>query len=173
MIARLARDTRGIAVIEFAFVLPFLVALFIGGYQLSDAISAYRKVTVATKTVADLTSQYTSVTNQELDQILAASQQVMAPYEVANAKITVSQVSIDNNGVAKISWSRGLNTPAVTVGTDFTVPPTIKQNNTSLIVATITYSYVPVVASGMFGTIPMRDDIIMSPRASSTVKKLS
>ncbi|TGX56099.1 pilus assembly protein [Sphingomonas gei] len=173
MIARLARETRGVSAVEFAFVLPFLVLLFVGGYQLSDAISAYRKVTVATKTVADLTSQYTSVTNGELDQILAASQQVMAPYKVSNAKITVSQVSIDNNGNAMISWSRALNTPEMTVGTAFTVPATIKQNNTSLIVATITYSYVPVVASGMFGTIPMRDDIIMSPRASSSVKKIS
>lgn len=173
MMARLKHDRRGIAAVEFAFVLPFLVVLFIGGYQISDAISAFRKVTVATKTVADLTSQYTSVTNNDLDQILAASQQVMAPYKVSNAQITVSQVSIDNNGVAKISWSRGLNTAAMTVGTDFAVPATIKQNNTSLIVAEITYSYVPVVASSMFGTIPMRDNIIMSPRASSTVKKIS
>ena len=173
MTARLLRDIRGVSAVEFAFVLPFLELLFVGGFLLSDAISAYRKVTAATKTVADLTTQYTSVTDSELDQILAASQQVMAPYKVANARITVSQVSVDNNGNAKISWSRGLNTPAMTVGTDFTIPATIKQNNTSLIVAEITYSYVPVVASNMFGTIPMRDNIIMSPRASSTVKKIS
>jgi Flp pilus assembly protein TadG len=171
MIAQLTRDTRGVSAVEFAFVLPFLVLLFVGGYQLSDAISAYRKVTVATKTVADLTSQYTSVSDLDLDQILAASQQVMAPYAVSNAKITVSQVSVDGSGNAKISWSRSLNTPAMAIGADFTIPPAIKQNNTSLIVATITYSYVPVVASSMLGTIPMRDDIIMSPRASSSVKK--
>lgn len=173
MMVRLQRDIRGVGAVEFALSLPFLVLLYIGGYQFSDAISAYRKVTVATKTVADLTSQYTSVTNDDLDQILAASQQVLTPYKVANAQLTVSQISIDGSGNPKVSWSRGLNTAALTEGTDFTVPASIKQNNTSLIVATIRYNYVPVAASSLIGTIPMRDVIIMSPRASSTVKKIS
>ena len=80
MIARLARDTRAVTATEFAIVLPFLVAMYLGGYQLSDAISAYRKVTTATRTVADLTSQFPSVSDAELDTVLAASQQVMTPY---------------------------------------------------------------------------------------------
>lgn len=171
MIARLIRDTRGVAATEFAFVLPFLILLYVGAYQLSEAISAYRKVTVATRAVADLTSQETTVTNSRLDEILAASQQVMTPYPVANAKIVVTQVAIDGSGNAKVDWSRGLNTSALVEGTTFTVPPTVKQNNTWLIVAAITYDYVPTVASTLIGRIPMRDNIIMSPRASTMVKK--
>ncbi|WP_404339307.1 TadE/TadG family type IV pilus assembly protein [Sphingomonas sp. MMS12-HWE2-04] len=173
MMGALLREKRGIAAVEFAFALPFLVLLYIGGYQLSDAISAYRKVTVATRTIADLTSQYTSVTNGDLDDILAASQQVMTPYKMANAELVVSQVSIDGSGNAKVSWSRARNTTALTEGSAYTVASSIKQNNTSLIVATIKYNYVPVAASSLIGTIPMRDVIIMSPRASSTVKKIS
>lgn len=173
MIGKLRHETRAVAAVEFALVLPFLVLLYIGGYQLSEAISAYRKVTVATRAVADLTSQYTSVSNSDLDQILSASQQVMAPYPIENAKIIVSQVVIDASGLAKVDWSRGLNTSRLQHGSTFTVPQEIKQNNTSLIVASITYDYVPPVANGLIGTIPMRDDIIMSPRASSMVKNIS
>jgi Flp pilus assembly protein TadG len=172
MIAALIRDTRAVSAVEFAIVLPFLILLYVGGYQLADAISAYRKVTVATRTIADITSQYTSVTDNELDQILAASQQVMAPYKVSNAKLVVSQISIDNLGNAKVSWSRGLNMTALTAGSAYTVPTSIKQNNTSLIIATTRYDYVPTVASSMIGTISMRDDIVMSPRAASTVRKI-
>lgn len=164
-------DTRGIAITEFAIVLPFLILLYVGGYQLSDAISAYRKVTTAARTVADLTTQYMSVTNSDLDTILAASQQVMAPYNVRNAKLVVSQVSVDAQGAAKVAWSRGLNTGALQTGTSYTLPATIKQNNTSLIIASIEYTYTPNFASSLIGTIPMRENIIMSPRASSTITK--
>lgn len=166
------RDTKAVSAVEFAIVLPFLILLYIGGYQLADAISAHRKVTVATRTIADITSQYTSVTDDELDQILAASQQVMAPYKVSNAKLVVSQITIDNQGNATVSWSRGLNMTALTTGSPYTIPTSIKQNNTSLIIATTRYDYVPTVASRMIGTISMRDDIVMSPRAASTVRKI-
>jgi Flp pilus assembly protein TadG len=172
MSRRLFTNARGVAATEFALVLPFLALLYLGGYQLADAISAYRKVTLATRTVADLTSQYTSLTDTDLDAILNASQQVMAPYKIANAKLTVSQVSTDGSGNTKVAWSRGLPTSeALTVGSTYTLPTTIKQNNTSLIIASIRYNYVPNV-SAMIGTLPMRDDIIMSPRASTSVKKV-
>ncbi|MET0309064.1 MAG: TadE/TadG family type IV pilus assembly protein [Sphingomonas sp.] len=171
MIARLARDIRAVSATEFAIVLPFLVILYLGGYQLSDAISAYRKVSTATRTVADLTSQFSSVSDSDLDTVLAASQQVMTPYKVANAQLTVSQIVVSDKGVVTVDWSRGLNTTALKAGDPYTLPASIKQNSTSLIVATIRYNYVPLVAPELIGTIPMRDDIIMSPRGGDSVKK--
>lgn len=172
MNVRFIRDTRGMAVTEFAIVLPFLILLYVGGYQLTDAISAYRKVTMSARTVADLTTQYTSVSNTDLDTILAASRQVLAPYDIQDAKLVVSQISVDGTGAAKVSWSRGLNTDALEPGANYTLPTTVKQNNTSLIVASIKYTYTPDFASVIIGTIPLREDIIMSPRASSTVEKI-
>lgn len=168
----LVHDSRGVSATEFAIVLPFLLLLYVGGYQLSDAISAYRKVTTATRTVADLTTQFTTISNADLDAILAASQQVMSPYPISKAKLVVSQVSIDAKGAATVSWSRGRNTGELVKGSAYTLPASIKQNNTSLIVASIQFDYVPTVAPTLIGAIPMRDDIIMSPRASSTVKKV-
>src|SRR5438045_1745239 len=100
MMRRLLSDRRGVAAAEFAMSLPFLVLLYLGGYQLSDAISAYRKVAVATRTVADLTSQYTSVSDDEVNTILNASTQVLYPYKVSAAKVTVSQIKMDASGNA-------------------------------------------------------------------------
>ncbi|NDU79348.1 pilus assembly protein, partial [Actinomadura sp. DSM 109109] len=67
MTRRLFRDERGIALVEFALSVPLLLLMFIGSYQLTDAISAYRKVTTATRAIADLSSQYTTVSNSDLD----------------------------------------------------------------------------------------------------------
>src|SRR3546814_4120511 len=54
---RLARETRALGAVEFAMTAPFLILLYVGGFQLMDAISAYRKVTVTTRSLADLRSE--------------------------------------------------------------------------------------------------------------------
>src|SRR3546814_2534064 len=48
---RLARETRALGAVEFAMTAPFLILLYVGGFQLMDAISAYRKVTVTTRSL--------------------------------------------------------------------------------------------------------------------------
>jgi Flp pilus assembly protein TadG len=169
MVKQIASDDSGLALIEFAFTVPILLALLVGGSQLTNAIAAQRKVTTTTRALADLTTQYTSVSNDDLDQILAASQKVMAPYDVSNAQLLISEVYTDKNGSSKVVWSRPLNGGSLPIGSDFTVPATIKQNNTSLIVASVNFTYTLSMGSPILGTIPMKDVIIMSPRGSPDI----
>jgi len=170
MIYSALQDRRGVSAVEFAICLPFLVLLYAGGYQLSDATSANRKVTTATRAVADLTSQYTSVSYDDLDTILNASAQILAPYKISAAKVTVTQVYVDAKLVSTVSWSRGLNVNPLTPGAAFALAATMKRADSYVIVANIDYAYTPVIASKMIGPIPMRDTIIMWPRASAQVK---
>jgi len=171
MMRRIASETRAVSAVEFALCLPFLVTLYLGGYQLSDAISAYRKVTTATRAVADLTSQYTNMSDSELQTVLLASQQVMSPYNLNNAKLTVSQIKIDGSGNATVAWSAGKNVTALTTGASFNVPASIRQPNTYLIVAGVDYLYVPSLASSLLGSFNMREQVILSPRAVACIKR--
>jgi Flp pilus assembly protein TadG len=167
----LARDKHGVAMIEFAFVAPVLIALYLGTFQLCDAISAYRKVTTTARTVADLTSQYSAVSDNDLDTILNSSTQVLAPYSPANAEITVTQVKIDNSGSPKVEWSRAKNTAALAENSDYTIPTSIKRPNSSLIIANIKFQYKPIAFSEYIGSIPFSDTIIMTPRAVASINK--
>jgi Flp pilus assembly protein TadG len=169
LLRRLKRDARGVALLEFAFVAPILLVLFVGGYQLMDATSAYRKVTRTVRTLGDLTTQSTSLTGAQADQILNAANKVMAPYPTANAVLRISQVQISATGVATISWSRALNGDRYVQGSPVTLPTGLNQPNTYLIYSEINYNYVPNVASSMLGPIPLRDTILMSPRNSNQI----
>ncbi|MGN6620954.1 MAG: TadE/TadG family type IV pilus assembly protein [Sphingomonas sp.] len=55
--ARLIRSKRALGAVEFALTAPFLILIYVGSYQLMDAISAYRKVTVTARSLADLATQ--------------------------------------------------------------------------------------------------------------------
>ena len=62
------------AAVEFAIILPFMAALYIGGVELGDGLAIQVKVTDTAHTVTDLISQQSAST------ILGASSAIIAPY---------------------------------------------------------------------------------------------
>ncbi len=166
----LFRDASGAALIEFAIVLPFMLTLYLGGFQLMDAISCNRKVTVTTRAVADLVSQSNVVSTSDIDQILNASAQIMYPFRTASAIIRVSEIKTDASGNSKVVWSRAINGSGYAPGTSFTVPSTIRSTNNALIYAEVRYSYTaPVTSFGLLGPRTLSQTIYMVPRSTPTV----
>lgn len=169
LLAALRDDRRGVSLIEFALSVPFLVLIYCGGYQLMDGISTQRKVTATVHTLADLTTQSTSLTQGQADQIIAASAQVMAPYSTAPAVIRVTEIDISAANVATVNWSRALNGTGYAKGSAISVPDNIRQPNTSLVYSEMSFAYVPVFAPKLIGNINFSDRIYMAPRNSPSI----
>ena len=85
--------------------LPVMITLYLGAVEVSQGIGIDRKVTLTTRTVADLASQVASINNADMSNILNASSAVIAPYDTSRLQVTVSAVEIDSNGIAKVAWS--------------------------------------------------------------------
>jgi hypothetical protein len=183
---RLARERRGVGAVEFAVSAPFLILLYIGGYQLMDAISAYRKVTTATRTMADLTTRQVKVTEDQVEAIIDASKQIMAPYSTTGAVLRITQITFDNDGKPTVDWSissggnkmknsdlfRHKNTRNCNKDKPdkIEIPCEIAIPGTYVIYSELTYPYVPVVGDGLVGTIKFHDDLFMNPRRSNEVQ---
>src|SRR3954447_24736420 len=121
-LASFASDRRGISAVEFAMLLPLMVTLYLGVVEVSQGVATDRKVTLTTRTMADLASRVSSINNADMSSLLNASAAVIAPYQPAPLKIVLSAVSIDANGVAKVAWSDALNGTAHSVGSTVTLP---------------------------------------------------
>ena len=101
-LSSLKRDERGVSAVEFAMLLPLMITLYLGAVEISQGVSINRKVTLTSRTVADLASQVSSISGGDMTNLLNASAAVIAPFPAGNLKVTVSQVSIDQNNVAKV-----------------------------------------------------------------------
>ena len=55
------RDARGVAALEFALVVPMVIVVYAGGFEIAQAATVNRKLTDTTVQLANVTSQYTSV----------------------------------------------------------------------------------------------------------------
>ncbi len=92
-------DCRGISAVEFAMLLPVILTLYLGTVEASQGIAADRKVELTAHALADLSSQYTDITNAEMTNILNAGSAIIAPYAAANLKEVVSEIAIDAQGI--------------------------------------------------------------------------
>jgi Flp pilus assembly protein TadG len=130
-LARLARHDGGVAMVEFAIVLPVLLVMFIGSFVVSDMISCYRKVTIATRAMTDLVSRNVSptggVSTSTITTYMTGSQLVLSPFSAANATMQITLLRVCDATHAYVVWTQAQTgsaaaTPALTAGTVVTIP---------------------------------------------------
>jgi Flp pilus assembly protein TadG len=171
---RFADSTRGIAAVEFAVVLPVLAVIFLASTDAGRAIAIYMKVRAATYTIAAITNQYSIIHDTDAQGNLGAAAAVLAPYSTGPLRITISQIAIDANGNATISWSDTQGGTARAVGSPMTVPTNLKVASTFLVFGEVSYSYQPLF--GYFGAntaINLSDNLYTTPRISSSITRTS
>lgn len=165
----LIADRSGLALTEFAFTFPVLLLLFLGGYQMSDAIACKRKVGIANRTIADLGTRYKQVAAADVDTVLSAAVQVMLPYSAAQAQVRLSEVYTDAAGKTTVVWSRGRNTAPLVKGSTVALPATLRTNGSYLLLSEIVYAYNPGVSFSIVGRRTLTDSLFMSPRNAMSV----
>jgi Flp pilus assembly protein TadG len=169
------RDRRAASIVEFAMVLPLMVTMYIGVVEVTNGVAAQRKVTLAARTVADLVTQFKAIKNADMDGILSAAPAIMFPSDPKPLKVTVSAVSIDAKGVAKIVWTDSYNggTEPKRKKDDVVTLPTdvLKIPETQLIWGEVTYTYTPGLGNFFISTVTLSDNIFMAPRLSETVTR--
>lgn len=173
---RLARNKRALGAVEFALAAPFLILLYVGSYQLMDAISAYRKVTITARALADLSTQNETITPDQVQSIFTGSRQVMTPYSTANASLAVAEIAVDHGGTPTITWVCvngstpicGTSAPGLTIA-DMNIPAKLKVPDSFTIFSRIVFHYTPAVAGKLIGPLTFSDHIFMNPRRSPSV----
>lgn len=164
-----ARDSSGLALVEFAFAFPVLLLLYFGTLTYSDAFACSRKVTTTARSVADLATRYSSLSQSDASAILNASAQVLAPYGASNAVIVLSEVQVTTTTSGKVIWSKALNGTALTANAVVTIPTNMTSTGTYLILAQVTYNYTAALPWGDSGNYTLSDSILMLPRVSDSI----
>lgn len=166
-------DTRAVAAVEFAIVVPFMLLLLVGGIELGNAMAIGVKVSETAHTIADLVSRNACVTDSALSTMLGASAATIAPYSAGNTTVLVSEVSTDANGKATVTWSKALNGTPRPVSQPITLPSALgtpSPSNISLLLGEVTYQYTPNLGYAISGTIPVSESYYLYPRVSSVVQ---
>jgi len=187
---RWRKDKKGVAAVEFAFVVPIMMVMFIGAVELSQAITVDRRVTQVAGSTADLVARKeTSISNSEITDILRVGGFIMAPYSQSPLQVVMRNVTSSSKDATstKQSWQctfsgAGVNpTPTCAcMNTTYALPAGLVTTNDSVVVAEVTYTYTPILfdyflkqgfpnGAGGAGTYALTERIFMKPRGQAAM----
>ncbi|NDE90431.1 MAG: pilus assembly protein [Alphaproteobacteria bacterium] len=99
------KDTRGVAAIELAIVLPLLMTLFLGVVEISNFVLVNQRTEKMAYTISDVVSQGETITTAELDNILAATSEIMKPFPFNTlGHVIITAVHRNVNDTPKVAW---------------------------------------------------------------------
>ncbi|RWB59822.1 MAG: pilus assembly protein [Mesorhizobium sp.] len=184
--ARFCRDRRGVAAIEFAFIVPVLLIMYFITMEASQAIETSKKVSRIGSMVADLVTQQTAVQKADLDAIMKIGTSTLQPYNRSTPTIIITGIQITDEASPKVqvAWSRKLvgSTYSADAAKDSitTVPTTLKIRNTFLVRVESDLGYKPIITwsandskalglTSAFNNISMGETYYLRPRRGPTV----
>lgn len=151
---RFRDDRKGMAAVEFAMVLPLLVAAYVGMVNVAQMVMVSRKVTQLTLALSDLTARVASASPADVTNIFNASETILLPYDSGKAKMMIASIVIDASRVARVCWIstfQGVKDdkwPAR--GDTITVPDSVRVASTSVIMAQASYSFSLLISDKIF-----------------------
>lgn len=179
-LARFRDEIKGVAAIEFAFLAPLMLLLYVGTVEISAALSANRKLSRASSTVGDLMTQVECITHNNLDDMVNIIDDIMYPFD-NTVKVTMTGVQVSGSNVTVV-WSKAYNGAVKPgVGTPYVIPNKIKTDGNFLVAVKMDMAYYPAV--GWFSVekdsphelgrdvsaINMSEEIFLRPRVGADV----
>lgn len=174
------RDSRGVAAIEMAFIMPFLLFLYFELIDLTALISLNRKVTYAASVVADLVTQNANATDSTkipsatIDDFFNAAKLVMKPVDINNVRIEIYQFR-NVSGTVTNQWHK-YSSGGATCGAPSTAGmASLMTDGNDVIVAAVCNTYTPYMANFLGQAIlgatsfTMNEQIALRPRQASTL----
>lgn len=147
----LAADSRGIAAVEFALVVPVLLLIMMGVAEVGRFALFTIKVQHSANSVADLASREETLTAGQLTSIFAAARHIVRPFDMtADGVAIVSCVGRATSQPLSRFWQRpgggnlAANSTVAPTGSPVALPPGLTlRDGESVVVAEVVFRYRP------------------------------
>jgi Flp pilus assembly protein TadG len=177
LLERFGRDSRGVAAVEFACILPVLLLMLVGTLEASRALAVDRRFNLATSMVADLVGRETKLTADDVKAIYNIVGQVMSPFDSAPLKISLIPVMASTSDLSTTKvYAATTNRPSFNGGVQpakcsaYALPTGLMVKGASgvgggtVIVVKSSYEYKPALIGYLWGSSTWTEEAIVTPR---------
>ena len=113
----IGRERTGVAAVEFALVVPFIIVLFLASVDAVFALTAKRKVSVATYSIAEVSARALNLGEDDLSTIADLGRLILTPFNADQSRISITGAEVMNNGnQAIVRWSHLSEAPEGATG---------------------------------------------------------
>lgn len=153
-LSRLGRERSGASAIEFAFLAPILIAIYVSSFEITTGYSVSQKTLKAAGSIADIVTRQNSVNKAFLSQMIDAAESTIAPSPAIDLKLKITGVTVDAAGNAKVlwSWNESGGKP-YGKGTSVDVPTDLKKPNSFLVRSELSIDHTMLLFFGSPGAL--------------------
>ena len=149
-VAAFAKANKGSVSVEFAFIMPLLITLYLGTMEVSEGIEVNKKVGRSASTIGDLLTQEIALTPESIKAILNVGNSQLLPYMRSVPTFKIVGVNIDGSGSATVAWSMqkvGNNfTTPLDKDAAYTLPAKLVVDDTFVVEVSTSLEYLPLTS---------------------------
>jgi len=168
----LRSNQEGVAYLEFAIALPFLLTLFLGSVEVTRYIIITQKVEKSSVTISDVVAQSETIGVTQLNQLITAVGEVMQPYTFnTNGYVIITSVTKTGTNNPIVNWQYfggGSWLRPSLVGSQGTVailPNGLTLNDRdTIIIAEVYYNYQPMMVNSVITGQQLYKVAVFKPR---------
>ena len=165
--ARYIAEERASAAVEAAILMPIMVSLLVGCYDIGMGILINQKTVGASQMIGDLITRNRTVTMTALEDMIQAGELAYEPYSTSSFGYDIASVQFDPDGDPVVLWRVTQNMSpndaavAITEG--------LGEAGDGLVVVTTAYTYNPYFTHFVVNDIVMQEIAFLRGRRSATV----
>jgi Flp pilus assembly protein TadG len=166
---RVTGDKVGSVSVEFALVLPILLALSLVALETTLAIMGSMFLTNAAEAVADVVAQQNSA-GWSVSNVCTAGQLSMTPLSATPLKIAIASVTNKGGSAPTLDWQdTSCGSASAISNVTSLAAPLVPKNGDSAIVVQATYTYATPIQYLFTSSINLSQNSIQRPRNGSSV----
>ncbi len=158
------KDESGVSVIEFAFVAPFLMVIWLGMVSLLDIESTSTRIGRVSATVADIIAQAPVADTFFINAAFNAGKSMMGNVAAENLELVVAGVEVQSDQTIDVIWQCARNFDSDKLDDvidDLDLPTYLKQAPGFYIVSHAEYTHTPLLSQiqmPLFGNLMSSED---------------
>jgi len=164
-------NENGVSAVEFALIAPVLILIYLGAVELSFLMRVDRRVTSTSASLGDLTARLATATDDDMKEMFAASEVMMQPYSASAARMRISSIVDNGDGVTVVAWSDAHNMAAYAPGDTVVVPAGIVPTPGSIILSEVQYDYKSSFGGMIDLSKTISDQFYLRPRRVSAIAR--
>lgn len=171
---RAARE--GLAAMEFALIAPIMIFLFFAVVEGSNAFAVSRRVSLAVNTLADLSSQETQISADQVEDLFEGVEQIIQEDDLdeVGAEIRLISLIVDpDTDEIVVHWSRdNLGGEPYAPGSTYSglADATLLDAASSLVVGEIEYTYQSALTRHLLPSVDFNKSATRWPRRTARVQ---
>lgn len=167
---RWLKDNEGMAAVEAAMIFPIMLAMFMGVFDLGNAILANQKAIRSSQVVADLIARKNIVTDADIYDAIEAGRLAFEPLDSSSFGVDIVSIRFDDFADGQILWRETVNMTSVSDALGSVAA--LEDANEGVVMVSVRYQFEPLFVGMVVDSFEMSEVAFSRGRNSPVVTRV-